>query len=287
MDPAGLQDNLLTLLPPTHVDQNQKMETQELSRVAATTTTASNMPKSFKRRRNVVQFSEQPPAAIALPPCPMNQEETGWFGWYSGMDKKVFERDVKETIKAYKRAKRDRREVPKHLCFRGIEDHLSSRHQLQRKSQINLHTYTVLQEQAHRYNNNNNDDGKGDIHGAQHKNVVASHESRFFMGDKVASTSEWAMHRALALGKRDAAEAMSHLMEEEEKLEHNDDDPHSRLESTVAAVATTNAATVLQVEQAARVIAREVCAPKNQQWPLGQMHTTETQCVIPVQGRAA
>ena len=60
------------------------------------------------------------------------------------MDKKTFEREIRDTIKTYKRAKRDQRTVPTHLCFRGIEDHKSTRTQRHRKSQMKLHTMTVL-----------------------------------------------------------------------------------------------------------------------------------------------
>lgn len=267
----------------------------------------------------MVHFSDGPPTEISLPSCPLNNTETDWSGWYTvsfilclsclspcffvgeidsrslfsmsfqGIDKKLFERDVKDTIKAYKRAKRDQREVPPHLCFRGIEDHLSSRHQHYRKAQIHSHIKRVLQEQARLHEGNKQDDENGQMQG-----VNVSYKG-FCLGDGVVDTSEWALERALTLGNRDAVEARLHLMDEtvvEEKQ------PTTIAQTPEAAEQQdlpeqTEAATALQtVEEAARVIAAAAsrdaaCARKNAQWPMTQIKATESSCVIPLSGRAA
>mmetsp|Transcript_24659 Transcript_24659/g.57464 ORF Transcript_24659/g.57464 Transcript_24659/m.57464 type:complete len:243 (+) Transcript_24659:280-1008(+) len=190
------------------------MDTTTTTTTSSPDHASSSVAKSFKRPRRVVQFDDKA-EEILVPNKPIF-EKTEWIGWHTHVEKKSFEREIKDTIKAYKRAKRDRREVPSGLCFRGIEDHLSSRTLLYRKSRIHEHVSSILLQQEQR---------RRDFNGSRSSCCV-----------NAPPTTDWALQRALKLGQRDAMEAAIHSQQQQQTLigttvqQHEEQQVHVRKE---------------------------------------------------------
>lgn len=104
-------------------------------------------------------------------------------------EKKTFEREIKDTIKTFKRAQKSGAQLrDPSFCLRGLEDLVSARMHLNRKSRMMEYKASLVKEQERRR--------------------MAGLTHPFEMHEFSRSISRWALERALELAQNDAVEAL-------------------------------------------------------------------------------